>query len=262
MKTWTAAENRKSFERFSTLWKGGYFEGDPLDPMGRNGYNRLGYMSVLHATYLCCIKPWVNEDSVVLEIGAGRGAWTRTMLHAREVAVLESVDAEHSRFWEYLGRHENVHYHKVTDLSCSVVPDNHFTFFFTFGCFCHLPSAAVVEYMTNVRLKLRPGSHGFMMVADFRKYNHAVENLSRYADTRACHVRRFAPIRWLWEIMWRTAWPYNLRPMPIGDSEASGAWHDFGTDEACKMLEELGYRIVDPDCGVNHRDPVIHFVRP
>ena len=258
----TAAAEMKHPDSFSTIWKGGYFEGDPLDQMGRNGYNRLGYMSVLYATYLCCIKPYVNENSVVLEIGAGRGAWTRTMLKAKEIAVLEAVDAEHSRFWEYVGDHEHVQYHKVSDFSCSVLPDDYFNFFFSFGCFCHLPSAAVAEYMSNVHAKLRPGSHGFMMVADFTKYNHAVGNLSKYADTRACHVRRFAPVRWLWEAMWRTAWPYNLRPMPFGNAGDFGAWHHFGADDACRMLEDSGYRIIDKDCGVNHRDPVIHFIKP
>jgi hypothetical protein len=88
MTPWTPADIRKHCENFSALWDGGYFEGDPLDPMGRSAYTRLGYMSVLHATYLCCIKPYVHADSTVLEIGAGRGAWARTMLNAKEVVVL------------------------------------------------------------------------------------------------------------------------------------------------------------------------------
>jgi len=42
---------------FKDLWHGGYFEGDPLDPMAHSGYGSLGYMSCLHATYLRCIRP-------------------------------------------------------------------------------------------------------------------------------------------------------------------------------------------------------------
>jgi hypothetical protein len=59
---------------FSKIWPGGYFEGDPLDPLSKSSYKSLGWMSVLHATYLRCIKPYINEDTVALEIGAGRGA--------------------------------------------------------------------------------------------------------------------------------------------------------------------------------------------
>ena len=264
MSSWTLADISRHRENFSTVWEGGYFEGDPLDPMGRSEYNRLGYMSVLYATYLCCIKPYVNSDSNVLEIGAGRGAWTRTMINAREVVVLEAVDAEHSGFWEYVGRHSNVRYHKVTDFSCSVLPDNRFSFFFTFGCFCHLPPTAIVEYMSNVYAKLQSGAHGFMMVADFDKYNSAVRNLSHYADTRACYPRRFRPVRWLWEALWATSWPSNLKTMTDRTPAAknAGPWFHLGTDEACGMLEGLGYKIVDTDCGVSHRDPVIHFMKP
>jgi Methyltransferase domain len=264
MTPWTPADIRKHSEDFSSLWDGGYFEGDPLDPMGRSKYARLGYMSVLHATYLCCIKPYVNANSTVLEIGAGRGAWTRTMLNAKEVVVLEAVDAEHSRFWEYVGRHNHVQYHKVNDLSCAVLPDDHFSFFFTFGCFCHLPPAAITEYMSNVHKKLRSGAHGFMMVADFDKYNNAVRNLPYYADTRACSNARFRPVVWLWEALWKTAHPGNLNPISdrVPADRTAGPWYHMGTDEACRMLEDSGYSIVDSDCGVNHRDPMIHFVKP
>ncbi len=263
MTAWTPTDLSRHREDFSSLWKGGYFEGDPLDPMGRSEYNRLGYMSVLYATYLCCIKPYVNANSTVLEIGAGRGAWTRTMLHAQEVVVLEAVDAKHSGFLDYVGNHNHVRHYKVDDFSCAVLPDDHFSFFFTFGCFCHLPFPAVVEYMSNVYAKLRSGAHGFMMVADFDKYNRAVQDLSRYADTRACSGRRFFPVRWLWEALWKTVWPPNLNPlvdrMPAG--QKAGPWYHIGTNEACKMLEGLGYTIIDTDCGVNHRDPVIHFMK-
>lgn len=263
MAHWTSADIRKQRESFSKLWKGGYLEGDPLDPMGRSSYTRLGYMSVLYATYLCCIRPYVNSDSVVLEIGAGRGAWTRTMLNARELVVLEAVDAEHSGFWDYVGRHPHVQYHKVSDLSCESLPDNYFNFFFTFGCFCHLPPSAIVEYMSNVYSKLREGTHCFMVVVDFNKYNHAVNNLSRYADTRACAVRRFRPIRWLWEAAWRTVWPDNLRPKTdkTPTDLSAGPFYHLGVEEACKSLARIGYTILDSDCGVTHRDPVIHFTR-
>lgn len=83
----------KAFER---LWPGGYYEGDPLDPMGPSNYNKLGYMSVLHATFLACIKPYVAPESVVLEIVPGRGAWTRAILsqHPREIWCLEAAAAE------------------------------------------------------------------------------------------------------------------------------------------------------------------------
>lgn len=61
----------KSFEN---LWEGGYFEGDPLNPMERSSYGQLGFMSILHATYLRCIRPYIKNYTVSLEIGPG---WKR-----------------------------------------------------------------------------------------------------------------------------------------------------------------------------------------
>ena len=58
------------------LWQygiGGYFEGDPLNPFGQSRYpGRLALMSVLHVVYLTCIKPYVSEDTIALEIGPGK----------------------------------------------------------------------------------------------------------------------------------------------------------------------------------------------
>lgn len=69
--------------QFQGLWDGGYYEGDPLDPLSGSNYRQFGYMSILHATYLWCIKPYVAADTVALELGPGRGAWTRALLPAK-----------------------------------------------------------------------------------------------------------------------------------------------------------------------------------
>jgi hypothetical protein len=83
-------------------------------------------MSTLHATYLCCIKPYVNQDTVALEIGPGRNAWTKTLLPACEVYALDALSAEHNDFYEYVGRHEHVKYFQVSDFKCEMLPDNYF----------------------------------------------------------------------------------------------------------------------------------------
>ena len=74
------AEEIASFEG---LWKGGYYEGDPLDPLSRSTFGNYGYVSVLYATYLACIKPYITAETRALELGPGRGAWTKTMLSAK-----------------------------------------------------------------------------------------------------------------------------------------------------------------------------------
>ena len=257
---------------FQDIWPGGYYEGDPLDPMGESSYGSLGYMSVLHATYLCCIKPYVTPASVALEIGPGRGAWTRTLLPAKQVWCLDALSAEHNRFWEYIGAAPHVRYHQVTDFSCSDLPDNHFTYLFSFGVFCHIPFWGVTEYLRNLFPKLRSGCHAFVMVADYAKYNRSVSQFQSYNAWRVCDLIR--PRRRWKAAIWRRVVAYSqrialerqenfrLRPPDPSDMPRPSRWYDTGTERTCALLSELGYEVIDPDVGVLHRDPVIHFRKP
>jgi len=113
---------KQEIKSFDGVWRGGYYEGDPLDPLASSTYGQIGYVSVLHATWLRCIKPYVSQDTVALELGPGRGGWTKTLLPAREVWALDALSAEHNHFWQYIGPQRHVRYVQVEDLSCSILP--------------------------------------------------------------------------------------------------------------------------------------------
>lgn len=97
-------------------------EGDLLDPAASSGYGDMGYISVLHAVYQVCVRPFVRPDESVLEIGPGRGAWTRTMLAAVQ----------------------------VSDFHCEDLPASHFDFLFSFGVFCHITPEGQRAYFRNL----------------------------------------------------------------------------------------------------------------
>ena len=255
----------------SHAWKGGYYEGDPLDPMGPSTYGLLGYMSVLHVTYLMCIKPYVNSSSRVLEIGPGRGAWTKCLvsLNPKEIWCLDALPAENNGFWEYVGRQGHVKYFQVKDFTLSMVPGNHIDFFFSFGCFCHISPDLIGEYFTNLYPKLRGGAHGFAMIADYDKRNAAMENVERFSfmrmiRSRAFLGRRYAPVKLIYAALNR------ILPPQIGskldkredDSPRPDRWYHTGVDRACEMLTKSGFEILERDVAVLHRDPIVHFRKP
>ncbi len=62
---------------FIRAFQGGYFEGYSLDPMAPSTYGIYGYNSVLYTVYSACIRPYIASDTVVLEIGPRRGAWSK-----------------------------------------------------------------------------------------------------------------------------------------------------------------------------------------
>lgn len=255
---------------FKNLWGGGYYEGDPLDPVSTSSYNNLnmglGYISTLHAIYQACIRPFVNADTVVLEIGPGRGCWTRTMLLAREIWCLDALSADYNCFWDYID-HEHkgkIKYHEVTDFSCSVLPENHFDYLFSFGTFCHITWEGQKEYFKNLFPKLKRGANALVMIADFDKYNNAVRNI-RKLRVRPLpgnpvlssiiemlrYIRCYVRTKWAVPLLDKN----DLKFIP-------GKFYHAGIDRTCRYLEYIGWEVINPDVGLNHRDPIIHFRKP
>ena len=244
------------------LWDGGYFEGDPLDPMAGSSYGAGGYMSVLHATYLAAIRPYVGSETVALEIGPGRGAWTRCLLDAREVWAVDVLSAEHNRFWEYVGAQAHVRYVQIEDFSCRELPDDHFTYLFSFGCLCHVSLDGITAYLKNLWPKLRPGAECFLMIADYDKANRALNDPGPILASRAVpNGRRGQLVKLAWLLSGRDRLPWG-RLRDDDNEPRVGRWYDTGVDRVSDLLVRLGYEVSDRDMGLTHRDPIVHFRRP
>jgi len=255
----------RELKSFDGLWKGGYFEGDPLDPFGRSGYGELGFMSILHATYLRCIKPYVGPATVALEIGPGRGAWTKTLLPSKEVWALDALSAEHNGFFAYVGSPDNLTYIQVEDFSCRDLPSDHFTYMFSFGALCHVSFDGISQYARNLFPKLRSGAVCFWMYADYDKYNEAVASLEGRSPTslpRAVNRWRHRVPSLLQRLAGvRARTPVALAP-DADMTPSPGRWYHAGRARMGAMLEDTGYIVLDEDVGTCLRDPIVHFVRP
>jgi len=248
---------------FQKIWVGGYFEGDPLDPLTKSTYAPFEAMSVLHATYLRCIKPYVNHKTIALEIGPGGGAWTKTLLPSSEIWAIDAQSASHTNFYSYIPRAEKVRYMQVNDFSCTELPDNYFDYMFSFGTLCHVSFEGIEEYAKNLKNKLKPGANCFWMIADYEKYNSCVNNF--YDQDRFFKIvtKRFS----LRKTLGLLRIPYHYfsnngpktRPPDKDDFPSPGRWYNAGLARTCAMLKDLGYEVLDPDVGTCLRDPIIHF---
>jgi len=255
--------SRDDLSLFNGIWEGGYYEGNPLDPVGWSSYGTLGYMSVLNATYVACIKPYVTPSSCVLEIGPGRGAWTKTFveLDAAEIWCLDALSREYNHFDNYVGSHQALWYFQVSDFSCDRLPENHFDYLFSFGCFCHISFAGIREYMTNLHAKLRNGAHGFIMVADYDKFNRAIQNESLRITRPVFAGKRNKALYWAYKLLNPGNKLWHIMSKAEDGSPRPGRWYHAGIIETCAMLQELGYTVISPDVGTSLRDPIIHFVK-
>ncbi len=253
---------RAELDSFRDLWQGGFFAGDPLDPL-YSPHGVFGYMGIYHVIYLSCIRPYVGPDTVVAEIGPGRGAWTRTMLGAREIWALDALSADHNRFWEYVGESPSIHYHHVDDFGCAMLPDDGIDYLFSYDALCHVSFAGIEAYAEALHPKLRSGAHAFVMVADLGKYRRFVESRDRLSVFNAFISYFGNPV--LRRLLERKASELNRKlaakyEAHLADPERSG-WFHAGTDETCALLERHGYRVVERDVGADPKSPIIHFVK-
>jgi hypothetical protein len=250
---------------FRDDYYGGYSEGDPLDPMTPSGFLDGGYLSILHATYLVCIRPWVGPGTRVLEIGPGRGSWTRCFVArgAHGIDCVDAMSAERNRFWEHVGRHPQVRYHVTTDFSLDVVADASFDYFFSFGVFCHISPPLIERYLRSLHRKLVPGAHGFMLIADYDQYNRFVQGGERFGLKRAVKDCFPGPA----EAAVRDDQRSHFLPRYLRAKDEDGAidpnrWYHLGAPACQTMLEAIGFEVVDLDVGSVPRDPIVHFRRP
>lgn len=248
---------------FNGLWQGGYYEGNPLEPLAKSNYGNYGYISILHATYLRCVKPYIKAETTALEIGPGRGAWTKAMLGAKEVWALDALSAEYNRFFEYLNHPKNVRYLQVKDFECRELPENHFDYMFSFGCLCHISFDGIGAYAKNIFPKLKSGAECFWLVADKRKYNEYVANAERFDIWQGLAPQRksMTPVKIVFETLSKATKPNFVKIDPFANGE-QGQWYDAGAERTAEMLELVGYKVLDSDVGTVPRDPILHFVKP
>jgi Methyltransferase domain len=259
-----SADLDSHFASFRDIWKGGFYAGDPLDPM-RSPYGLFGYVGVPYAITLACIRPYVSPETVALEIGPGRGAYTRALLPARELWCLDALPAEHNGFWEYVGEHRHVHYVQVADFDCGMLPDDGIDFVFSYDVLCHVPFSGIEAYASALLPKLRSGAHCFWMVSDYAKYRRFISNRPSVTPALTSQVGR----PWLHRLIARVARQVEDRQLErfqrhidLPEGPEGSWWYDAGTAETVAMLENTGYRVVEADVGIDPRSPIVHFVRP
>lgn len=216
-------------------WPHGSFEGDPLNPsaiprsfIDKNqylGYAKTNKKPFLNVVYQECIKPFINAETVALEVGPGRGGWTRCMLEAKEIYTLDVVEPPP----KFLVDLNKIKYIVVNNFDCEELPDNHINYMFSFNTLCHITFAGMSEYAKNLFKKLKPGANCFWMIADEKKLSKSSGNEQRY---------------------------------PEEFKHTVGNFYRQGALETSEMLKDIGYEVVSEDLDILHRDPIIHFKKP
>jgi hypothetical protein len=150
-----------------------------------------------------------------------------------------------------------------------MIADDSIDYVFSYDVLCHVSISGISEYAHSLYRVMKEGAHGFLMVADYRKYNEFVDSLGnqnalvallprhRYPAVRtmgARIIRRYST----WDAHRRGVHHLNLSE---DDIPRPGRWYHAGATETSEVLRDVGFEVIDEDMGVDPRSPVIHIRR-
>lgn len=121
--------------------------------------------------FLKAVLPYIKTNSVVLELGPGKGSWSRAILEHIPNGELHTVDFQNVEKWlkpeNYNGR---LFCHKIEDNSYySNFKNDQFDFFWSFGVLCHNNVEQIEEILRNVLPKMKLGGIAVHQYADWEK---------------------------------------------------------------------------------------------
>lgn len=177
-------------------------------------------------TFYRAILPFLRPDSSVLEIGPGRGSWSRAILAYLPDGELTSLDFIDVRQWinptEFNGRFV---FHQVQDFSFSSVPEDYFDFFWSFGVLCHHTIEQICGILANSRPKMRKGG------VAVHEYGH-------------------------WDKMFQSGRMVSF-PQLIEEPDEKSWWPSNSPEAMEAAAREAGWICIEPDLDLFTRDGII-----
>lgn len=185
------------------------------------------------AVFEQAVRPHLKPDSVVLELGPGKGSWSRAILACIPDGRLHTADYVDASSWLKPGKYGGrLICHRVDDNSFRAFDDESFDFLFSFGVLCHNPAAHILEILTNALPKMKPGGTAVHQHGDWKKLDDFGWRLGEVPEEF-----RELPDEEIW-------WPRN-------DGE-----------QMADLARQAGWTVVSQDLGLLKRDGLISLRRP
>lgn len=179
------------------------------------------------------VRPYLRPDSRVLELGPGRGSWSRAILQFIPRGELHTVDFQDVTQWlhpaEAGGR---LICHRVQGNTFPGVPDRYFDFFWSFGVLCHNETASIRDILLHARTKMKQGGVSAHQYGDWSKLDH-----------------------FGWE---KGGVPVEFQGRPDGEIW----WPRNDQMTMCRVAKEVGWDVLQTDVGLLGRDPIILLRNP
>jgi len=179
------------------------------------------------------MAPFLRPDSNALELGPGRGSWTRALLEFLPQGEVHVLDFHDVSKWLHPERYASrLVCHVIDDNSFSEVPEAYFDFFWSFGVLCHCNISLIEEILSNSLYRLKPGGIAVHQYSDWNKLN-------LFGWGKGCVPLEFKNLSD--DKMW---WPRNDQ------------------DTMVRLAKKTGWEVLAPDMDLVGRDGMIRLRRP
>ncbi len=213
----------------------GYDSGDILSRIPslvrRKEERRIGgsYRAVFHKAIL----PYINTDSKVLEIGPGKGSWSKAILKHLPEGELHTIDFQDATRWLSPNDHGGrLICHKVADNSSySFLKNDYFDFCWSFGVLCHSNAKDIQQILNNIFPKMKWGGIAIHQYADWEKLDHY-------------------------------GWKRGAIPCEFKTRQADQIWWPCSRQQTISSLASTGnWEVIQADLGLVLRDSIIMLSR-
>ena len=179
------------------------------------------------------LQPHLSPSAKVLELGPGRGSWSRAVLDHIPEGELHTIDFQDVTRWlkpaDYKGR---LVCHRVPNNRYEALPDRYFDVFFSFGVLCHNEPSSIREILSAAREKVKP---------------------------RAVAVHQYGD----WEKLEAFGWNRGGVPQEFKLQEDRDIWWPRNDQRVMtRVATEAGWEVLSADLGLLRRDSIILLRNP
>lgn len=175
------------------------------------------------------ILPYLKSDSSVLELGPGKGSWSRAILAYIPQGELHTIDFQDVTKWlkpeQYQGRLVCHQIQSNNDYSC--IKNDHFDLIWSMGVLCHNNAGDIKDILTSLKDKLKINGiavHG-------------------YGD---------------WDKLEKYGWEKGGIPLEFKQKTDDQIWWPRNNQLTMSSLaQDVGYKVITTDLGLVKRDSII-----